>query len=366
LTSLYLLCKTDNNSSYMATSFSSNKTSFNKIFIIVFGVALGLMALAMGFKGVQNTSDIRSRAATVTTMVKRWEFNGTSAEGWMQSQNPMTVKNGALTFDTQFKSAITEISNTTSFVIPMGIRSLQMRMRIVRPSTGITENRLNPTLSAVSVPVEIHFQKKGAAYEDFSKSTLFIKAIADGQWHSYTVAFPDTLMKYPVERTVIRINGSAIQPRASVAIDWIRISVQRTTPTPTPTPTSLCRVTLKSYSVTEPCGTDLFRYVKYACSDGYTATQGGSTSCKSASVWKQYASEDCMKRRSSTCITPPPVVSCGAITCKIPPPNCYYTNKKPCSCGDLICEASPSARPSSTGGPVPTWVQYTPTPTASF
>ena len=448
----------------MATSFSSKKTSFNKIFIIVFGIAFGLMALAMGFKGVKNTSDIRSRASLETTMVKRWEFNGTTAEGWRSlTTDTVKVAGGKLAFYAKFNAPESGIVYNTPFRIPAGIRNFQMSARIPFISQNEVINLASPTIVAEPVTIEVHFQKKLASsastkvlYEDLPNSTLRIRGTADGQFHTYTVPFPNTLTAYSVARVSVTFRGEAA-PRTQVDVNWIRIVLQKKSPTPTPTPcycpgywmecpkgpnrsdvgdiklcpkppeeprefcinnrcptgykcsatppggcpttivngieqttkcatkpqcwplgpiriptciqkppcvdgiidpqtgakvycdvkpgtvfcpttptpTSLCRVTLSKYSLSEPCGTDVYRYVKYTCSDGYTATQGGSTSCKSASVWKQYASDDCIRRQSSTCITPPSTTY-------------------------------PSPWPSSTGGPVPTWVQYTPTPTASF
>lgn len=64
-------------------------------------------------------------------------------------------------------------------------------------------------------------------------------------------------------------------------------------------------LSLTAYSPYESCGTDVYRYVKYECCGTSTPPpeptpalcfsdyQGGSTSCKSESTWKKYASEAC-------------------------------------------------------------------------
>lgn len=46
------------------------QTSFHKILILVFGIAFGLIALALVYQGVKTSNDIRSRAASNTPSVK--------------------------------------------------------------------------------------------------------------------------------------------------------------------------------------------------------------------------------------------------------------------------------------------------------
>lgn len=328
----------------MATTFSSKQSSFNKIFIIVFGIALGLVALALGFKGIDSTRDLRSRASLESTLIKGWEFNGTTTEGW--KPGTITVNGENLVFYTFFNAAEADIVYASPFSIPTGIKNFQMNARISRPPTAnVNQNQILPT---IPVTIEVHFQRKSSvpeknAYEDIVKSTLSMKATADGKFHTYTVPFTNTLAKYQVDRVAIAFKAQQPKTRTRVDINWMRITLQKSpTPTlmpksdPTPTPPFTCRVTLSTYSVSEPCGTDYYRYVKYSCSDGYGASQGASASCKSAAVWKQYAYDDCTSRRSNSCITPAP-------------PTRY-----------------PTPRPSSSGNSVPTWVQYTPTPSSFY
>ena len=153
LTYLSPLCKTDNNSSYMATSFSSKKTSFNKIFIIVFGIAFGLMALAMGFKGVKNTSDIRSRASEAHSIFKQWEFNGQTSEDWVSVPVNGIIRGGLFTFslpahktpnelNTDDVSKLNDSQNITKFpsdnavlnsaVVPVRVLLVRLNVLLVR------------------------------------------------------------------------------------------------------------------------------------------------------------------------------------------------------------------------------------------
>lgn len=70
------------------------------------------------------------------------------------------------------------------------------------------------------------------------------------------------------------------------------------TPTPPPPP-PICSIGLKEYYVKISCPSG-YRYVFYTCTDGYSGQMGGSTSCKTTEIWKQYAYSSCKARCSPT------------------------------------------------------------------
>ncbi len=70
--------------------------------------------------------------------------------------------------------------------------------------------------------------------------------------------------------------------------------------------------TLTAYTPTTSCGTDLFRYVKFGCSNGYSGSLGSDTSCKSTAEWKNYAYEECTKQ--TVCVEPTPINYCPTVT----------------------------------------------------
>lgn len=87
---------------------------------------------------------------------------------------------------------------------------------------------------------------------------------------------------------------------------------------PTPSPTN-CKTGVNSFAVDTSCGKDQYRYVSFTCYGGYTERQGGTTSCKSSTVWSTYAKEACSKRSSCSTATPTPSPKPTPIACPTPP-----------------------------------------------
>ena len=313
-------------------AYSSKSSSFNKILILVFGIAFGFVALALVYQGAKTSSDIRSRAAQETRILKSWEFNGTTSEGWQQQPNTITVSGGYLNFTVMPNQAQMGLENTTSFTIPTGIRNFQINLRITtpKPAQPVRSGKLVPTPTPVPQPVsvEVHFQKNTgatksrAAYTDIPGSTLTIKAAADGQFHAYNVPFPNTLAVYTVDKIVLTFTYLKGQPKTTTSIDYIRI-----TQTVIPTPRPCVQLPSCAYS-TDPRSR--------ICKIGATPAEGG-TWCPRPTITKEPVPT------GSGCIT-----RCDAVT-------------KLCT---TACPATVGPRPTIVQSPPPTAIP-TATPTAT-
>lgn len=84
---------------------------------------------------------------------------------------------------------------------------------------------------------------------------------------------------------------------------------------PTPT-TTFCKTGADSFSVNTDCGTNLFRNMTYTCYDGYSGTEGGSSSCKTRELWLTYAINNCAGRTSCSPQYQPPTATPGGPTPK--------------------------------------------------
>lgn len=128
---------------------------------------------------------------------------------------------------------------------------------------------------------------------------------------------------------------------------------------PSPTtlllPTPICKTGVNEFSVEDPCPGG-FRQSSYVCHDGTTNTEGGPTSCKSASDWRFYAEQFCMGRSScSPKVTPKPTVESTLTPSAVPtvmptrfatpiatslaptaPVFCYKKILGDCNCNDSV------------------------------
>lgn len=115
---------------YMA--FSSKKPSLNKIFLLVFGIAFGLVGLALAFQGAKTASDLRSRAAQTNQIYKQWEFNGRTAEGWV-AVAPYTdyVQSGFYVVSGGKTSVLPAFRNTNvATSLPTGLKSISLSLAV--------------------------------------------------------------------------------------------------------------------------------------------------------------------------------------------------------------------------------------------
>lgn len=98
-----------------------NSNSFHKVLILVLGVAFGFVLLAMGYQGVKTAQDLRSRAASTTSVYKQWTF-ASSAEGWSGiSKNVVSAVGGHLQLSISTSRNVPAITNSTvNTSIPAG------------------------------------------------------------------------------------------------------------------------------------------------------------------------------------------------------------------------------------------------------
>jgi len=117
----------------MAKSLSSS-SSFHKILILVFGIAFGLVALALVYQGTRTSTDIRSRAALEEKIVQGWEFNGETTENWTGvninslTLKPIVLPNKVLVFGVLGIGKPGEIRNDTVKTIPVGFKKIKFRL----------------------------------------------------------------------------------------------------------------------------------------------------------------------------------------------------------------------------------------------
>lgn len=86
---------------------------------------------------------------------------------------------------------------------------------------------------------------------------------------------------------------------------------------PISTSNSTVKCGVNTFSVSNECGVDAFKNSYVQCYDGYTENQGGESSCKSSSMWQEYAKNICESRcktNTTTTSQPPTVISSGGST----------------------------------------------------
>lgn len=72
----------------------------------------------------------------------------------------------------------------------------------------------------------------------------------------------------------------------------------------TASPTPICGNVLAEIEVSEECEENGYRTMSYTCQDGHSQTFNDSTSCKTQSVWSEYAHALCAERGCSATPTP--------------------------------------------------------------
>jgi len=306
-------------------SVKKSNDSFQNILKGIISIVFLFVFLIIAYATITSSRETRSKAAPAPTIYKSWEFNGTTTEWWTGTNlNGFTVKNGSLVGTATYRIA-SIYSRFAAVRLLQGKKSLIFRMSVRIPQTYQTSPTPTPTTGS-TFQLKVSYVASGV-----QKEFPPIQGRINGGMVDYNMTFPE-IEEMPI--TSLKLELSSIKTTTKVEFDYIRLT-GTALPTPTiatPSPTSSCQsqITLASYSVRESCGTDLYRYVDYACSDGYKATQGGPTSCKSTSLWKQSAFDDCIRR----------------------PGNCPSTTP----------HMTPA--PSLSKTPTPTWTSPTPTPTA--
>lgn len=329
---------------------AAKRSSTSQVTGLVLAVAFGLIALAVTYSAALRSTEQRSRAAEGLTLVKQWEFNGTTTEGWNVVGFANTrVADGFLraVFGKPKQEAFLQNSNVGAN-LPFGTKYFRLRLAI---SKGSTKNLVTGT-----VTYELEGNKTRTRPLTFSINP-------DGTLRYYSLTLPEIAA---TSVTGLKVSFSGIKPGSQLEVDFMRLF--GTMPKPTPIPTVICKTGVNSFSVDTPCDGG-YRYMTYKCYDGYGRREGGPTSCKPSDVWRKYAEGYCSGR--SNCPVPSkspiptsisiyprpssspfPSASCGPVVCEVPPPGCYYTGATSCSCGILVCSVqkvtpTPTPTPSS-------------------
>ncbi len=154
-------------------------SSFSKILLIVFGAAFGLVALALGYQAVKDSSDIRSRAATEGDVYRTWEFLS-DKEGWKATGGSADINNGALSFVISNTKKIPSLVNTSVETdMPQGKKYIAMYLAL----EGSVAPKLTPTMKPVQPPVTPMVgiaEKSIDTSEDLIACTLDAKLCLDG------------------------------------------------------------------------------------------------------------------------------------------------------------------------------------------
>lgn len=106
---------------------------FDRILVAVFGILFGVVALALLYQAVSNTTDLRSKAAQVQQIYKQWEFNGSDTEGWQSlSPHSVSVRNGALVVEVGKGSSQLPIFRNTSVgaSLPRGLKTVSFSLSV--------------------------------------------------------------------------------------------------------------------------------------------------------------------------------------------------------------------------------------------
>ncbi len=344
----------------MATS--SKSTSFHKILILVFGIAFGIVALALAYQGVKTSSDIRSRAALGYQIYKWWGFDGSSTEGW-NAIFPYTasVKGGVFVLSAAKANAIPMFQNTKVGVpLPKGLKTVSLSMavgpvRFPSPPTpvpgklgglvktvqttqevsGVTVDptfqrsigknavcaldvRTCPDGSTVGrsgngcsfMPCPVPGVRKFTAYivyklvnKDAFERPVQFTGVADGLFKTYTINLPN-VEKITIDSMLV-VLASGVKNKEAVAVDWIRILGPIVIPTPTPTPAvNTCTAQNVAYVTSGLCKPGTSTGVSYSCPDGYQGSWGYRL-CTANSTILSAATNYCIVNNHCLRPTPP-------------------------------------------------------------
>jgi len=232
-------------------AYRKKTDSFRKILIIVLGIVFGVSFLAISYKAATTSREDRSKAAEEETIVKQWEFNGNTTEGWTKVKNKdliYSVSNGFLHIITGSTLPKTIYATDTYFSIT-GIKKVKINIRLSPIAVGCptfpsdTANSIGvcatTTPNQFPMRLEVHYFKKvinngNTKYEEYKESKtnpMFIDVPADGRQQEYTLTSPDTLSTVRIDKVELRFGQ--VQP-FSADIDYIRIVNTKIASTPPP------------------------------------------------------------------------------------------------------------------------------------
>ncbi len=98
----------------------------------MFVTTFGIVALAMMYAAVQKNTEGRSKAAQEQTILKQWEFNSATGDGWdAQSPNKIIVGNGYLSvFREKPTESVRLLHQNVSTSLPRGLKSMSFSLAV--------------------------------------------------------------------------------------------------------------------------------------------------------------------------------------------------------------------------------------------
>ena len=257
------------------------KHSTSKVITLVLAIAFGIVALAMTYDVATRSTEQRSRAVEASELVvKQWEFNGTTTEGWgMTGFSNMRVISGILSAVNGKSIPSAYIYNRETTAINLqGAKYIKLRLGIGRTSSPEPKGSGPEVYRATGTVIYTLLDRRSL----LTRPLTFLIS-ADGTLREYSLILPEIA---PVTINSIKISFTGLRPGSKLNIDWIRLG--GTKPRPTPLPTLTCKTGVNNFSVDTACDGG-YRYMTFRCYDGYGRREGGPTSCKSSDVWASYA-----------------------------------------------------------------------------
>jgi len=246
------------------------KSSSSQVVRLVLALLFSVIGLALVYAAATRPTDLRSKAAATEKILKGWEFNGRTTEGWIGTGfSNVGVKGGSLFATLAGKPETLALSNDqVGLHVKQGFKFIKLRLMVQLPqpeirvtaavtkSTSLGKESARPPINS-GKPVRNAYPFKAYVYlyelqseqntgkaspikhKKISENPLILEGIADSQYHEYSLKIADTLRNFKIDK--IEISFIGIQPAKGTGIfaDWIRITTQADTKL-TPTPSGNC------------------------------------------------------------------------------------------------------------------------------
>jgi hypothetical protein len=221
----------------------------NKVFGLVLAIAFGVIALTVTYSAFKSGFEIRSKAKVEGVIVKSWEFNGTSLQGWqatgasvsdgffripaggrtfeMANKNPQVRADAGAKISLQF--TVTPDKRRTP--IPPWAKASpspteKSESPIVQRGGGSADERKAPPPPEVGYPytffVEVSYDVAGKTSLTKAASEPFTLKSNDPQTFTATLALP---LLNRSDLSSLAISFPRLTSRSQVSVDWIRITV---------------------------------------------------------------------------------------------------------------------------------------------
>ena len=355
-------------------AYRNTNWSFQKILMIVFSVAFGVIALAISYQAMQRSTEGRSKAAEEQIIYKQWEFNGKDTEGWKVPVGttlisgylhlPITYQLGVMNTDTAraneqqtmftqpFKQSSLTIDNTAvNTVLPVGNKQIKFMVAVGFQRTVYAINANPPVSTMVAEESRLGYGAGGPApttisgitYEEQQRNNVkspqytmtvsyatsdnplkyiqipSVTGMGDGQSREIAITIPNSINE--MRMGALNVQFTNVPPGEEVRIDWIRLVGPKS------------RIILpckgnavKSVTIENRCTGLKAKSVSYQCADGFTGSVGNGSTCVLANTLRKQVQDICAQHRLCP-ITPTPT-------------GCYYQQvqcvKAPCD-PILVC-----------------------------